>query len=286
MFKRKNPRMRKLRFQRPKLERPAMNRLIPNMITVAALCAGMTGIRFALNGEWQSAVAAVLIAAVLDGLDGRIARLLNATSKFGAELDSLSDFLAFGVAPAVIVYMWSVNLLGGFGWAVCLLLAVCAALRLARFNTALGDPNPPQWTRNYFTGIPAPAGALLALLPMIATFQLGGDAWTSGPWFNALWVLLVGCGMVSRIPTFSAKKVHLPPALMLPALLGVGILAVAISSAPWLTVLVGGVLYILTIPIAWFVQRHERERALMMPMPMPSLPIVDSVEDREDRAQH
>src|SRR5262245_9086373 len=273
MFQRKNKvKVRKLRFQRPKLERPAMNRMIPNMITVAALCAGMTGIRFALNGEWQSAVAAVLVAAVLDGLDGRIARLLNATSKFGAELDSLSDFLAFGVAPAVIVYMWSVNLLGGLGWAVCMLLAVCAALRLARFNTALGDPNPPPWTRNYFTGIPAPAGALLALLPMIATFNIGPEAWTSWPWLNALWVLLVGCGMVSRIPTFSAKKVHLPPALMLPALLGVGILAVAISSAPWVTILFGGVAYILTIPIAWFVQRRERERALMMPMPMPSLP--------------
>lgn len=282
MFK-KNPKMRKLRFQRPKLERPAMNRLIPNMITVAALCAGMTGIRFALNGEWQSAVAAVLIAAVLDGLDGRIARLLNATSKFGAELDSLSDFLAFGVAPAVIVYMWSVNLLGGFGWAMCLLLAVCAALRLARFNTALGDPNPPPWTRNYFTGIPAPAGALLALLPMIATFQFGADSWMSGPWLNALWVLLVACGMVSRIPTFSAKKVHLPPALMLPALLGVGILAVAITSTPWLTILVAGVLYILTIPIAWFVQRRERERAMMMPMAMPSLPVVDTIEQREQR---
>jgi CDP-diacylglycerol--serine O-phosphatidyltransferase len=279
MFK-KNPRVRKLRFRRPKLERPAMNRLVPNMITVAALCAGMTGIRFALSGEWQNAVAAVLVAAVLDGLDGRIARLLNATSKFGAELDSLSDFLAFGVAPAVIVYMWSVSQLGGFGWAVCLLLAVCAALRLARFNTALGDPNPPPWTRNYFTGIPAPAGALLALLPMIATFQLGGDSWASGPWLNALWVLLVACGMVSRIPTFSAKKVHLPPALMLPALLFVGILAVMISSWPWLTILLGGVLYILTIPIAWFVQRRERERALMMPMAMPSLPVVDTIEEK------
>lgn len=283
MFKRKgNPRVRKLRFQRPKLERPAMNRLIPNMITVAALCAGMTGIRLALNGEWQAAVAAVLLAAILDGLDGRIARLLNATSKFGAELDSLSDFLAFGVAPAVIVYMWTVSQLGGFGWAVCLLFAVCMALRLARFNTALGDPNPPPWTRNYFTGVPAPAGALLALLPMIATFQLGTDSWPGTAWLNGLWVLIVACCTVSRIPTFSAKKVHLPPALMLPALLGVGILAVMISTWPWLTILMGGLIYILTIPVAWMVQRQERARAMVMPMAMPSLPVVESAE-RDER---
>jgi CDP-diacylglycerol--serine O-phosphatidyltransferase len=285
MFKRKNPRMRKLRFRRPKLERPEMHRLVPNMITVGALCAGMTAIRFALVTEWQNAVFAVIVAAILDGLDGRIARLLNATSKFGAELDSLSDFIAFGVAPAVLLYLWTMSPLGGFGWAVCLLFAVCMALRLARFNTALGDPNPPPWTRNYFTGIPAPAGAFLALLPLIATFAFGDD-WAARPIFQALWVLLVAAGMVSRIPTFSAKKVHIPPAAMLPAFLLVGVLVVAISSAPWQTVFVVGVLYILTIPVAWFVQRHERERALLMPMTMPSLPVVDSIEDQEEREQH
>jgi len=121
---------------------------------------------------------------------------------------------------------------------------------------------------------------------MIATFQFGSDGFMSGPWLNAIWVLLVACGMVSRIPTFSAKKVHLPPALMLPALLGVGLLAVAISSTPWLTIFAGGVLYILTIPIAWFVQRRERERALMMPMAMPSLPVVDTIEERGAREHH
>jgi CDP-diacylglycerol--serine O-phosphatidyltransferase len=280
MFKRKNPKVRKLRFRRPQIERPAMNRIVPNMITVGALCAGMTAIRFALVAEWQSAVFAVIVAAILDGLDGRIARLLNATSKFGAELDSLSDFIAFGVAPAVLLYLWTMSQLGGFGWAVCLLFAVCMALRLARFNTALGDPNPPPWTRNYFTGIPAPAGAFLALLPLMGTFAFG-DGWAEHPSFQAVWVLLVAAGMVSRIPTFSAKKVHVPQAAVLPAFLLVGVLVVAVTSAPWPTVFLAGVAYLLTIPIAWLVQRRERERALMMPMAMPSLPAVDSVEDRE-----
>jgi len=283
MFKRKNPRVRKLRFRRPNLERPEMHRLVPNMITVGALCAGMTAIRFALSQEWQNAVFAVIVAAILDGLDGRIARLLNATSKFGAELDSLSDFIAFGVAPAVLVYLWTLGQLGGFGWAVCLLFAVCMALRLARFNTALGDPNPPPWTRNYFTGIPAPAGAFLALLPLMATFAFG-DGWAERPTLQALWVLLVAAGMVSRIPTFSAKKVHVPPAAVLPAFLLVGVLVVAITTVPWQTVFVIGVAYILTIPIAWFVQRRERERALMMPVPMPTLPMVD-LSDKERRQQ-
>ena len=283
MFKRKNPRVRKLRFRRPNLERPEMHRLVPNMITVGALCAGMTAIRFALSQEWQNAVFAVIVAAILDGLDGRIARLLNATSKFGAELDSLSDFIAFGVAPAVLVYLWTLGQLGGFGWAVCLLFAVCMALRLARFNTALGDPNPPPWTRNYFTGIPAPAGAFLALLPLMATFAFG-DGWAERPTLQALWVLLVAAGMVSRIPTFSAKKVHVPPAAVLPAFLLVGVLVVAITTVPWQTVFVIGVAYILTIPIAWFVQRRERERALMMPVPMPTLPMVD-LSDEERRQQ-
>lgn len=283
MFKRKNPKVRKLRFRRPNLERPEMHRLVPNMITVGALCAGMTAIRFALVGEWQNAVFAVIVAAILDGLDGRIARLLNATSKFGAELDSLSDFIAFGVAPAVVIYRWTLSDLGGFGWAVCLLFAVCMALRLARFNTALGDPNPPPWTRNYFTGIPAPAGAFLALLPLMATFAFG-DGWAERPSLQALWVLLVAAGMVSRIPTFSAKKVHVPPAAVLPAFLLVGVLVVAITTVPWQTVFVIGVAYILTIPIAWFVQRRERERALMMPVPMPTLPMVD-LSDEERRQQ-
>ncbi len=282
MFKRQNPRMRKLRFRRPQLERPAVNRIIPNMLTVAALCAGMTAIRFALAGEWRNAALSVIVAAVLDGLDGRIARLLNATSKFGAELDSLADFISFGVAPAMLMYIWTMNQLGGLGWAVCLLFAVCMALRLARFNTALGDPNPPPWAKNYFTGVPAPAAALLGLLPLIATFEFGPGLFDR-PWFNFITLALVAGLMVSRIPTFSMKKVHLPPSMMMPALIAAALLAAALTSAPWLTALVLGVVYLGSIPFAVVTQRRARASAAMMPMPMPSLPAGGDVQHAEER---
>ena len=282
MFKRQNPRMRKLRFRRPQLERPAVNRIIPNMLTVAALCAGMTAIRFALAGEWRNAALSVIVAAVLDGLDGRIARLLNATSKFGAELDSLADFISFGVAPAMLMYIWTMNQLGGLGWAVCLLFAVCMALRLARFNTALGDPNPPPWAKNYFTGVPAPAAALLGLLPLIATFEFGPGLFDR-PWFNFITLALVAGLMVSRIPTFSMKKVHLPPSMMMPALIAAALLAAALTSAPWLTALVLGVVYLGSIPFAVVTQRRARASAEMMPMPMPSLPAGGDVQHAEER---
>jgi CDP-diacylglycerol--serine O-phosphatidyltransferase len=150
-----------------------MNRLIPNAITVGALCAGLSGIRFAIDGRFEMAVAAIMVAAVLDGLDGRMARLLNGTSKFGAELDSLSDFLSFGVAPALIVYLWVLSAWGGLGWIVALAYAVCCALRLARFNTMLTEPNQPSWAGHFFTGVPAQAGAVLALMPLMAHFEFG-----------------------------------------------------------------------------------------------------------------
>ncbi|MFM8801456.1 MAG: CDP-diacylglycerol--serine O-phosphatidyltransferase, partial [Tagaea sp.] len=182
-----------------------MNRLIPNAITVAALCAGLSGIRFAMDGRWEWAVTAIVVAAILDGLDGRMARLLNGTSKFGAELDSLSDFVAFGVAPALIVYMWVLNAWGAAGWIICLAYAVCMALRLARFNTMLADPNPPKWQGHFFVGVPAPAGAGLALLPLMLHFQ-AGDGWFDRPAIGAATMALVAFLMVSRIPTFRARS--------------------------------------------------------------------------------
>src|SRR5258708_21019758 len=161
--------------------------------------------RFALEQRYQLAVIAIVIAGVLDGLDGRIARLIGATSKFGAELDSLSDFVCFGVSPALVLYLWVMNHAGRFGWAVVLLFAVCAALRLARFNTALDDDSKPAWTANYFTGVPAPAGAGLAILPLIASFELGRDTFEH-PWLIATWTMLVSGLMVSRLPTFAFKR--------------------------------------------------------------------------------
>jgi len=207
MFGRNRDKRARLRAQR--VGGGNMNRLIPNAITVGALCAGLSGIRFAIDGRFEMAVAAIMVAAVLDGLDGRMARLLNGTSKFGAELDSLSDFLSFGVAPAVIVYLWVLSAWGGLGWIVALAYAVCCALRLARFNTMLSEPNQPSWAGHFFTGVPAPAGAGLALMPLMAHFEFGAGL-TDRPWLGALVLALVAFLMVSRLPTFSGKKVHVP----------------------------------------------------------------------------
>jgi CDP-diacylglycerol--serine O-phosphatidyltransferase len=151
----------------------SINRLIPNMLTVMALCAGLTSMLYALQARWEPAVIAIVAAGVLDGLDGRIARLLNGQSKFGAELDSLSDFISFGVAPALLLYIWQLSELKGLGWAVTMAFAVCCALRLARFNTKLDNTDLPAWTSRFFVGVPAPAGAGLALIPVMATFELG-----------------------------------------------------------------------------------------------------------------
>ena len=159
--------LKRRRFRRvPRLKGQTFNRLVPNIITVGALSAGLTAIRFAFEGRWQFAVTAILVAAVLDALDGRMARLLKSASDFGAELDSLSDVIAFGVAPAIVVYLWVLSGVEGPGWIAVLFFTVCCALRLARFNTSI-DKLPP-YAYNYFTGVPAPAGAGLAILPMIS----------------------------------------------------------------------------------------------------------------------
>lgn len=235
----------------------AMNRLIPNAITVAALCAGLSGIRFAMDGRWEWAVTAIVVAAILDGLDGRMARLLNGTSKFGAELDSLSDFVAFGVAPALIVYMWVLNAWGAAGWIICLAYAVCMALRLARFNTMLADPNPPKWQGHFFVGVPAPAGAGLALLPLMLHFQ-AGTGWFDRPAIGAATMALVAFLMVSRIPTFSGKKLHLPRGWMVPGLVAAGLIFAGLLNAPWATLVILGIVYLAAIPVAVVVQRRMR----------------------------
>src|SRR5215218_8330181 len=167
--------------RRGRLHGFSINRLIPNILTLAALCSGLTAIRFALQGEFRLAVIAVIVAAIFDALDGRVARRLGVASRFGAELDSLSDFLCFGVAPALVLYLSSLTDSGALGWIVTLMFPMCSALRLARFNTALvSDTPPPVWTGSYFTGVPAPAGALLALIPLMVSFEAEA-AWPRHP---------------------------------------------------------------------------------------------------------
>jgi CDP-diacylglycerol--serine O-phosphatidyltransferase len=253
-----------------------MNQLIPNALTVAALCAGLTAIRFAFMERWELAVFAIVVAGIFDGLDGRMARLLGGTSKFGAELDSLSDFVSFGAAPAVIVYLWTLSQWGGIGWAVALLFAVCCALRLARFNTALGDPSPPPWARYYFTGVPAPAGAGLALLPLMLTIEAGGGFFDR-PAVSAVVLASVAFLMISRLPTFSIKQIRITPPFWLPALLLVSVLAAALASAPFTTFICVGVVYLASIPVSIWMQARARRSTLATPASTPSLPPVSDL---------
>lgn len=256
---------------RPRLQRSTMNQLIPNVLTVAALCAGLTAIRFGLNERWDLAIFAIVIAGIFDGLDGRLARLLSGGTKFGAELDSLSDFVAFGVAPAIMLYLWTMHSFAGIGWAIVLLYAVCCALRLARFNTALGDPNPPPWSRYYFTGVPAPAGAGLVLLPMMLAQEFG-TGFFDRPAINAVALVVIALLMVSRVPTFSIKQIKIPQAWFLPALLFVGLMVAALASAPLMTLICVGVVYLVSIPVAVWRQSKDRRRTADMPLSAPSLP--------------
>lgn len=233
-----------------------LNRLIPNILTLLALCAGMTGIRLAIVGKYEAAVTAIIVAGILDGLDGRIARLLKGTSSFGAQLDSLSDFISFGVAPAVMLYIWTMDSLQSFGWAVVLIFAVCCGLRLARFNTQIGAELPP-YAYNFFTGAPAPAGAGLVVVPMIASFEFGDTVFRS-PWLNAVVILAVAALMVSRVPTYAMKRFRIPSEWVLPTLLGVGAFAAFLTTEPWPTLLVVGALYVGSIPLS--IRSYQRLR--------------------------
>lgn len=258
MLKRRSK--RKSRRGVPRFKGLSISKLIPNMITVSATCAGLTGVRFALDDKWEFAVSAIMVAGVLDALDGRMARLLKSASDFGAELDSLSDFVAFGVSPALILYFWSLSELGGIGWAACLFLTICCGLRLARFNTKIGKL--PPYAYNYFTGVPAPAGAGLALLPLMATFAFGLDM-LRAPVFVAAWSVIVALLMVSRLPTFSFKKVKIPTAAILPILVAAGLLVAGLAGAPWRTLTLIGLAYIISFGYSAYAYRRltaEAER--------------------------
>ncbi len=259
MLKRKSK--RKSRRGVPRFKGLSVSKLIPNMITVGATCAGLTGVRFAIDEKWEFAVVAIIVAAVLDALDGRMARLLNSASDFGAELDSLSDFVSFGVSPALILYFWSLSSLGGIGWAVCLFLAICCGLRLARFNTNIGKL--PPYAYNYFTGVPAPAGAGLALLPLMATFAFGLDILRE-PVFVAVWSVIAALLMVSRLPTFSFKKIKIPTAAILPILVVAGLLVAGLAGAPWRTLTLVVLAYIVSFGYsAWTFRRLTAEAERM-----------------------
>jgi CDP-diacylglycerol--serine O-phosphatidyltransferase len=257
--------LRRRQRRRPRAQ-PLIH-LLPNVFTVLSLCAGLTAIRYGLDGRFELAVVLIIVAGVLDGLDGRSARLLKISSKLGAQLDSLADFLSFGVAPAMLVYLWSLHQVKALGWALALLFATCCALRLARFNTELEAGDQPPWRSRFFTGMPAPAAAGCAIMPLLVAFALQ-VSWPRSWWLNALVLIAVAVMMVSRIPTFSIKTVvvRIKPDWILPTLIGVGLFVAALSSAPWHTLLTIGVVYLVTLPIGWWSayrlrRRDEAERA-------------------------
>lgn len=235
--------------------------LVPNAITVLALCVGLTGARFAFAERWDLAVICIVIAAILDTLDGRVARLLKAQTRFGAELDSLSDVIAFGVAPALMIYLWSLQYLPRVGWIIALAHAVCAALRLARFNANIDVQDQPHKSAGYLTGIPAPAGAGLLLLPVFLVLWLGNDA-RFPPAIVGLWSGIVAFLMISNVASFGWSSIRLRSTFRLPALLGAGLIGAALLSEPWATLSVTAIIYAAVIPfsIASFA-RVRRQRS-------------------------
>jgi len=237
--------------------------LIPNIVTLMALSAGVTAIRFTFEGSIEWAVTAVAAAAVLDGLDGRIARALKGTSRFGAELDSLADFVDFGVAPAIILYFSSLSGLRGLGWLVCLLFSIACALRLARFNVMIDDPDMPVWRKGFFVGMPAPAGAVVGLLPVyVRMMGVGPTASLPRGWvgLEAAYVLAIAILMASRVPHFSGKSIgRIPREYVAVALIGVVAALLSIAYFPLEALVALSAFYLGSIPFA--IRRYRRLEA-------------------------
>jgi len=264
-------RLRRLRPRsRPRFKGQSFNRLVPNLLTLIGLCAGLTAMRFAYEGRFGPAAVAIVLAGAIDGLDGRLARLLKATSRFGAELDSLADFLCFGVAPAFVLFLWSLQRAGGFGYTPCLIFAVCMALRLARFNAALDSAPGPAYAYNFFTGVPAPAGAGVALFPLFLGLEAKSLGWdwllavSQYPLFCA--VVLIGTAflLVSTLPVWSFKNFKVPHEYILPMLLGTGTFAAVLVADPWAALAGGGLIYLGMLPFSVRSYRRLQHEAAAM----------------------
>jgi CDP-diacylglycerol--serine O-phosphatidyltransferase len=227
----------------------SLRAFLPNAVTALALCSGLTGIRFAFGGEWDKAMIAIVVAGVLDGLDGRIARMLKANSKFGAELDSLSDNIAFGTAPALILFQWSLTSAPKFGWTIALALAVACALRLARFNSRIDAEVQPHKSAGFNTGVPAPAGAGLAFLPIYLWLITANDMFRD--WKLVMpWTLFVAVLMISAIPTYSWTSIRIRKTWRVVALAGIALLGAALVNEPWITLTLVSLAYLATVPFS------------------------------------
>ncbi len=260
--------------------------LLPNVITLLALCLGLTAIRMAIEGRLDLAVAAIVVAAILDGLDGRIARLLHTTSRFGAELDSLADFVSFGVAPALVLYMWNLSTLKSVGWIAVLVFAICAGLRLARFNVMLDDPNRPPFAANFFVGVPAPAGAVIVMLPVYLEF-LGLPRTIANAPLATVYVIGIALLMVSKLPSWSGKRVgsRVPREHVLLVFVLVVLATALLISFPWEVLSGGTLLYLGCLPLAYLHYRKlEREYVVASGgLAAHAPPAEPAVEQRPDR---
>lgn len=235
----------------------SLRAIIPNAITAAALCSGLTGIRFAIGGDWEMALFAIILAGMLDGIDGRIARLLKAQSRFGAELDSLADSLSFGMAPALVLYLWSLQDLPRFGWFAALGLAISCALRLARFNAQIDAEEQPHKSAGFLTGVPAPVGAGLVFLPMYLWLETGAAIFRE-PILVAAWAVLIAFLMISNLATMSWKSIRPRKDLRLPMIALVGMLFAALLLEPWWTLVLICAIYLALMPLG--IMRYAKVR--------------------------
>lgn len=245
---------------RPRRRLIPLRAVLPNLVTLLGLCAGLTGIRMAVDSRFDLAVAAIMLAIILDGIDGRLARYFRVTSRFGEQLDSLADFVNFGVAPALFIYTWRLDQLSSFGWICALAFAICTSLRLARFNAGILSEEPrPDWHRDFFVGVPAPAGAGIVFLPFFLERIWRGDLHFSA-WIVAGYVLLIALLMVSRIPTLSGKRFgqRIPRETVLPVLVVSVLLVALLLSYPFSFLALAAVAYLVHIPFAW---RHQARLA-------------------------
>jgi CDP-diacylglycerol--serine O-phosphatidyltransferase len=281
-YSRFDPDRRRRQMQR--LRRIPIRTLVPNVITLLALCAGLTGIRLALEERYELALAAIVFAAMLDAVDGRVARMIKGTSRFGAELDSLADFVNFGVAPGLILYVWELKTLGNLGWIAAMVFAICAGLRLARFNVQIEDPERPAWAGNFFTGIPAPAGAIAVLLPIYLFFLTVHVPEV----VTLVYTLIIAALMVSRLPVLSGKQIgtRVPREMVLPVIVVAVLLIALLVSYPWQMLSIGTVVYLGCLPLGWMsYQRYRQADAALATTPPAGsdLPVPVTQEPDDER---
>lgn len=252
-------------LRRRRFRRIPLRVVLPNLVTLLALALGLTAIRFAIEARFDNAILAIIAAAILDGLDGRIARVLKGTSRFGAELDSLADFVDFGVAPGLILYQWSLHANRGFGWLAAMVFAIACALRLARFNVSLDDPGRPAWQARYFVGMPAPAGACTVLLPLYLHYSVLG--WPAAGEYVPLqiaYVLIIAFLMASRVPHYSGKSTdRVPREYFALLLLAVAVIVLMLASYPMEMLAILAVVYLAVIPFSAY--RYNKNLAAHPP---------------------